>query len=141
MATDNTGIPLNICISGGQSHETKHAIQLVKNIGIKRKSGQIKHRPKAVIGDKGYTGEPIRNYLKKRGIKVVIPYRSNEKANKDKRKKIDYEHYKQRNAVERCFNFLKEHRSVATRSDKTARNYLAMVKLSAIRLFLRRLLN
>lgn len=51
------------------------------------------------------------------------------------------EEYKSRNVVERCFGVLKELRRVATRYEKTARNYLAMVKLGSIRLFLKRLCN
>ncbi|EFW2067805.1 transposase, partial [Shigella flexneri] len=46
-----------------------------------------------------------------------------------------------RNVVERCFGRLKEYRCIATRYDKTARNYLAMVKLGCIRLFYQRLRN
>ncbi|EAA2954314.1 hypothetical protein EJK47_22995, partial [Shigella flexneri] len=42
---------------------------------------------------------------------------------------------------ERCFGRLKEYRRIATRYDKTARNYLAMVKLGCIRLFYQRLRN
>ena len=141
MATDNKGIPLNICLSGGQAHENTYAIKLLEGIGIQRENGFLKRRPNAVVADKGYTGKNLRNYLKKRGIKVVIPYRTTEKASNDRRKKIDFRHYKQRNAVERCFNFLKEHRRIATRSEKTARNFLSMVKLGVIRLFWRRLFN
>ncbi|EOK1812477.1 transposase, partial [Shigella sonnei] len=49
--------------------------------------------------------------------------------------------YCNRNVVERCFGRLKEYRRIATRYDKTARNYLAMVKLGCIRLFYQRLRN
>ncbi|MFP3763898.1 transposase, partial [Escherichia coli] len=49
--------------------------------------------------------------------------------------------YRNRNVVERCFGRLKEYRRIATRYDKTARNYLAMVKLGCIRLFYQRLRN
>ncbi|RAP70897.1 transposase DDE domain protein, partial [Candidatus Erwinia dacicola] len=42
---------------------------------------------------------------------------------------------------ERCFGRLKEYRRIATRYDKTVRNYLAMVKLGCIRLFYKRLCN
>ncbi len=49
--------------------------------------------------------------------------------------------YKKRNVVERCFAILKENRRIATLSEKTARNYLSMLKLAAVRLFLRRLLS
>ncbi|MBI0563757.1 hypothetical protein F6Q05_09545 [Pectobacterium parmentieri] len=43
--------------------------------------------------------------------------------------------------MERCFAGLKENRRIATRSKKTARNYLSMLKLGASRLFLKRLLS
>lgn len=46
-----------------------------------------------------------------------------------------------RNVVERCFGRLKEYRRIATRYEKTARNYLAMVKLGCIRLFYKMLCN
>lgn len=40
---------------------------------------------------------------------------------------FDTQLYKQRNVVERCFNRLKQCRSVATRYDKTAKSYQATV--------------
>lgn len=134
-------MPLNICISGGQEHESKFAHQLLNGIGVLRKSGHLKQRSNAVLADKGYSSGALRNYLKQKGIKVVIPYKSNEKASQDGRCKVDFEQYKDRNVVERCFGFLKEFRRIATRSEKTARNYLAMLKIGSIRLFIRRLLN
>ncbi|HBN2689725.1 TPA: transposase, partial [Citrobacter freundii] len=77
--------------------------------------------------------------LKIKGITAVIPFKSNEKASRDKRRKLNSQLYKKRNVVERCFAVLKENRRIATRSEKTARNYLSMLKLAAVRLFLRRL--
>jgi hypothetical protein len=44
---------------------------------------------------------------------------------------FDKEAYKGRNVVERCFNRLKQWRGIATRSDKTARSYLADVTLAS----------
>jgi transposase len=41
------------------------------------------------------------------------------------------EAYKGRNVVERCFNRLKQWRGIASRSDKTARSYLAGVTLAS----------
>ncbi len=45
--------------------------------------------------------------------------------------------YKKRNPIERCFNKLKQFRHVATRYDRSALNYLAMVKIACLRLWLR----
>nr|WP_255566982.1 MULTISPECIES: transposase [Photorhabdus] len=64
-------------------------------------------------------------------------YKSNEKARTDGRVKFDHETYRRRNVVERGFGRLKEYRRIGTRYEKTARNYIAMVKLGCIRLFLK----
>jgi len=42
--------------------------------------------------------------------------------------------YRARNLVERFFNRIKQCRRVATRYDKLAANYLAFIKLAAIRI-------
>ncbi|ACT08885.1 Transposase and inactivated derivatives-like protein [Dickeya chrysanthemi Ech1591] len=141
LATDGTGLPLSFCLSGGQAHESRYAETLLNRVGIIRKSGHLKSRPKAVLADKGYSGKNLRIHLKMKGIKAVIPFKSNEKASQDGRRLLDTRLYKKRNVVERCFAILKENRRIATRSEKTARNYLSMLKLGAIRLFLKRLLS
>ncbi|CDM92150.1 transposase (fragment) [Xenorhabdus bovienii] len=74
-------------------------------------------------------------------IKSIIPYKINEKGRTDGRTQFDEQAYRGRNVVERCFGFLKGNRRIATRYEKTARNYLSMVKLVCIRLFYRRLSN
>ena len=45
--------------------------------------------------------------------------------------------YRYRNLVERFFNKLKHFRAVATRYEKHAANYLALIKLAATRIWLR----
>ena len=101
----------------------------------------MKRRGHTVLADKAYSGHALRNALKRKGIKVVIPRKSNEKMAADGRSQHDRDAYRNRNVVERCFGRLKEYRRIATRYDKTARNYLAMVKLGCIRLFCQRLCN
>ncbi|MZG44024.1 IS5 family transposase [Dickeya dianthicola] len=96
---------------------------------------------KAVLADKGYSSNSLRIHLKIKGIKLVIPFKSNEKASQDRHRPLDRYLYKKHNVVKRCFAILKENRRIATRSEKTARNYLSMLKLGAIRLFLKRLLS
>lgn len=141
LATDCTGLPLSLCLSGGQAHESQYAEILLHRVGIIRKNGYLKFHPKAVLADKGYSSKSLRYSLKIKGIKAVIPFKSNEKGSRDRRRKLNIRLYKKRNVVERCFAKLKEFRRIATRSEKTARNYLTMVKLGAIRLFLRRLMS
>ena len=45
--------------------------------------------------------------------------------------------YRYRNLVERFFNKLKHFRAIATRFEKIPENYLALIKLAAIRISLR----
>jgi transposase len=101
----------------------------------------MKRRGNAVLADKAYSNKALRRNLKLRGIKVVIPHKLNEKASTDGRTRFDKETYRKRNVVERSFGLLKENRRIATRYEKTARNYLSMVQLGCIRLFLRRIGN
>ena len=57
--------------------------------------------------------------------------------NRLKPPRFDKPLYRQRNLVERFFNKLKHFRSVATRFDKRADNYLAGAKLASIRIWIR----
>lgn len=139
LATDGSGLPLNIVLSPGQAHESQFAQRLLDGIGVQRQNGSMKRRGHAVLADKAYSGQALRNELKRKGIKTVIPRKSNEKLVADGRSQLDRDAYRNRNVVERCFGRLKEYRRIATRYDKTTRNYLAMVKLGCIRLFYKRL--
>ena len=67
----------------------------------------------------GYSSGQIRRYLRRRGIRLTIPRKSNEKH----RGKFDKSIYRTRNRVERCFNRLKQFRRIATRYEKNAENY------------------
>lgn len=141
LATDGGGMPLNIVLSPGQAHESQFAQRLLDGIGVQRQNGNMKRRGHAVLADKAYSGHALRNELKSKGIKAIIPRKSNEKMASDGRSQLDRDAYRNRNVVERCFGRLKEYRRIATRYDKTARNYLAMVKIGCIRLFYKRLCN
>ena len=72
---------------------------------------------KQLLADKGYDTDAIRAFLKKRGIKPVIPGKSNRK----KKIRHDKKVYKGRNVVERCFCRLKDFRRIATRYDVSIR--------------------
>jgi transposase len=82
-----------------------------------------------VVGDKGYSSERVRRYLRRRNIGAVIARRDNERRGKEE---FDKEAYRKRNLVERLINRLKQFRRVATRYEKRAKNYRAMLTLAAI---------
>ena len=79
------------------------------------------------MADKGYDAERIINKLRQAGVtEIALPPKHNRKVQRDYNKEI----YKGRNVVERAFNKLKFFRRVATRYDKTARNFYSFVCLA-----------
>lgn len=111
-------------------------------IRVRRPKGRPRTRPAVVLADKAYSSRAIREHLRKRKIKAVIPQPDDQIAN---RKRLgskggrppafDREAYKQRNTVERCINKLKQWRGLATRYDKTATVYRAALHLAAIHIW------
>jgi transposase len=87
----------------------------------------------ALLADKGYDTNAIRDDLKQRGIRAVIPPRSN----RTTAIRWNRRDYKQRNRIERTFGHLKISRAVATRYDKLARSFLDTLHLALTRRLLR----
>ena len=116
-ACDALGNPLRFVLSVGQRAEITQADALLAG-----------YRAGAVIADKGYDSDALVSKIRLSGSDAVIPPRSNRR---DQRS-YDANLYKDRNKVERLFNRLKQYRRVATRYDKTARNYLAFVHVASI---------
>ena len=86
-----------------------------------------------VLADKAYDANAIREMIDGQGAWANIPPKSNRKD------PICFSPhlYKARNLVERFFNKIKHFRRIATRYDKLAANYMAMIKLASIRVWLR----
>lgn len=87
---------------------------------------------KAVLADKGYDSQDLVAYIESLEAEAVIPSRKNSKAPRD----IDGELYKERHKIECFFGRIKHFRRVATRYEKTARNYLAILHLASITVLL-----
>ena len=90
------------------------------------------HNPKAVIADKGYDGDDFVATIEACGAEAVIPPKKNRIVRRD----YDKHTYKERNLAERFINRIKQCRRVATRYEKTARNFLSFVHVAAIMVLL-----
>jgi transposase len=81
-----------------------------------------------LIADKAYDAGHLRAFLQARGTLVVIP----NKSNRVNPYPFDAAKYKTRNVIERSIGRIKDLRAIATRYDKTARNFLAGICLASV---------
>ena len=120
---DAHGLPIALKLTEGQAHDGKSAADMLGALG----EGQV------LLADRGYDSDALRETLAAQGawgnikpmpgrvnIPVFSPFL-----------------YRLRNLVERFFNKLKHFRAIATRFEKHDANYLALVKLAAIKIWMR----
>ena len=120
---DHQGMPVRIVLSPGHSSDKTLAPTLIEGLKPDRD----------LVADRGYDARAIINLVESRGGRAHIPTCRDRKIQRS----VDHAIYRQRNLIERFFNKLKHFRRVATRYDKTARNFLAAVLLAATRLWAR----
>jgi transposase len=85
-----------------------------------------------VLADKANDSDALVGQIVEQGAEAVIP----SKAGRNTQRDYDRTRYKQRNIVERFFGRIKHYRRVATRYDKTVRNYFTAVTIVSILLWL-----
>ncbi len=114
---DALGNPTSFAPTPGQAHDLEGADLLLAAI-----------QADTVIADKAYDAdERVIRPLQQAGKSFVIPPRSRRKNSRV----YDRELYKARHLIENFFARLKQFRGIATRYDKTARNFLAAIYLAA----------
>ena len=119
LAVDANGYPIDFEITGGEVHDSQIAPKLIDLI----------ESADYLVTDKGYDSECIREMARNQQMTPIIPRRSN--SNKENRE-FDPYLYRLRHLVENMFARLKHFRGIATRFDKLARNYKAMLRIACI---------
>ena len=121
MVCVTLGLPVRFMVSGGEVHDSKMAVALITGLVAEH-----------FLADKGYDSKSLVGAVEGEGMKVLIPSLKNSLEPRPYDRVI----YKERNQIERMFNRLKQCRRVATRYEKTARNFLAMLQLAGTMLWL-----
>jgi transposase len=110
----------------------------------RRGPGRSRRAPAAALADKACSSAANRAYLRRRGIRAVIPVKEDQQQHRRNRgsaggrpPSFDAGRYKQRNTVQRCFGKLKAFRAVATRYDKRERICQGTIDVVSIRIWLR----
>jgi transposase len=114
---DALGNPVAFHLSGGEAHDLVGADHLLPHM-----------QAELLIADKAFDAdERVIEPLAAAGKAAVIP----PKANRGSAREFDRDLFKMRHLIENFFAKLKQFRAIATRYDKTARNFLAAVHLAA----------
>jgi transposase len=121
IAVDGLGNPVEFVLTGGQESDVKQGAALIDG-----------HQADAVIADKSYDSDAFVATIEGKRAEAVIP----PKKNRIFKREYDKHLYKERNLAERFINRIKQYRRVATRYEKTGRNFLGFVHLAAIMVLL-----
>lgn len=114
---DALGNPTSFCLTPGQACDLDGSDVLLPTL-----------EAPTILADKGYDAdERVINPLRQAAKEIVIP----PKRNRKEQRRYDKALYKARHLIENFFCRLKQYRAIATRYDKTARNFLAAVYLAA----------
>jgi transposase len=120
---DARGLPIRLKLTEGQAHDGRSAADMLDRIG----PGQV------LLADRAYDSDGLHQALAERGAKANIkPLR-----HRLSPPPFSAELYRRRNLIERFFNKLKHFRAVATRYEKHAANYLALIQLAAAKIWMR----
>ena len=120
---DAAGLPIKLLITEGQAYDGHTAHDMMDKLC----------KDDVLLADRAYDTDKIRAAVEAHGAKANIP------AMPQRREKPAFDKmlYKERNCVERFFNKIKHFRAVAMRYEKDPANYLALIKLAALRIWLR----
>lgn len=122
MVVRGLGCPVRFALTAGHRGDAPQAQPLIEGLAAD-----------VVMADAAYDSDRLRAAIAAKSAIAVIP----NNPSRALKHPLDAHLYAQRHLVECCFSKLKQFRRVATRFEKTARNYLAIVTLAAIVLWLR----
>ena len=122
MLADTFGRPLRFRITPGQASDIASASDLLEG----QQAG-------AVLADKAYDGNDLRDRIAGMNATAVIPSKRNRKVAIPH----DADIYRHRNQIERCFGRLKHFRRFATRYDRRTAHFTGFVHLAAAMIWLR----
>jgi transposase len=133
LRADRQGRPVILLLTAGHRHDTTAFEPVLQGGHVKRAGrGRPRSRPQRIVADRGYTSRQVRRYCREHGISATIPTRCNQRPHP----RFSRDLYRERNQVEQLVNRFKQFRRIATRYEKRAVNYLAMVTLAAVTMWL-----
>jgi len=126
---DRHGLPLSVSTHAANHHEVT-LVQLSFDFYM------IETKPEHLIGDKAYDSDDLDDKLKREGVELIAPHRSNRKLKTQDGRAL--RRYARRWLVERFFAWLQWKRRLLVRWEYYAHHFLGLVQLASITMMLKR---
>lgn len=144
LCADGNARPLSIVLSAGQRADGPFLIPVLEAIRVPRPGkGRPRSRPPVIRVDRAYGARVYRRLVHARGIRFVCPEREDARRHRIKKgahggcpPAFDANAYKGKNVVKRAVNRLKDFRAIATRYEKRGRNFMAVILVACLVLWL-----
>lgn len=122
--SDEKSLPIAIHVESASPHE----VSLVEATLAER---FVRKNPDCLIADKAYDSDPLDQKLKRLGINLIAPHKTNRKKEKTQDGR-SLRKYQKRWRIERLFAWLQNYRKLVTRYEYKVENFRAFVQLACI---------
>jgi transposase len=139
VVVDGRGIPLgdHLCSASPSEVRLAETTLAAIRVGRRHRAGRPRQKPLRVIADKGYDSDALRQRLRRRGILLIAPHRSNRHRTPPQDGRI-LRRYQRRWTVERTFAWLGNFRRLVVRYDRSLEIYRAFFHIACFMIVLRR---
>lgn len=141
VVVDGGGVPLGVRLYAASPSEVKLAEETLATIrvGRRHRGGRPRQKPARVIADKGYDSDALRQRLRRRGVALIAPHRSNRCRTLPQDGRV-MRRYKKCWIVERSIAWLGNFRRLVVRYDRSLTIYQAFLHIACLMIILRRVL-
>ncbi|CAM5676361.1 IS5 family transposase [Streptomyces spiroverticillatus] len=145
LSADGRCRPLSLIVTPGQRADCTQFIAVLERIRVPGPGlGRPRKKPDGLAADRAYSNGPLREYLRRRGVRHTIPEKSDSQAARLRKGArggrppgFDEDRYEKRNTVEWAINRMKQFRAVATRYDKRGYVFLGTATAATVAIWLR----
>ncbi len=127
---ERNGLPVSIHVESATPHEVKLAVPTLLQM-------VIPDAPRNLIGDNAYDSDKLDEELRRYGIELIAPHRSNRRNRTQDLRRL--RRYRRRWRIERLFAWLQNFRRLVVRYERYAENFLGMLHLACCLILLRHL--
>jgi transposase len=136
VVASGQGIPLGVQLASASPHEATLIESTLEKVSVPRRRGRPRKNPQRLIYDRAADSDPLRKRLRRRGIDLICPHKSNRRKprTQDGRK---LRRYKRRWKMERSIAWVANFRRLVVRYEHNLRMYQAFFHVACLLITLR----